>query len=224
MEEPEKLLIGGKAPYIKEDAEISNIKNTLSSYNDETTKVEKSPLYDDILRAYIRMRHEPNFNLAKFHRNIVEKFDSEINISNLRSWTDKLKRNEKQAWDMKVRLLAEDALDTDATVETIRKTSIKVFYLKIQEFLQNPDILDKMTFNQALQLYDKIEKLNLATEKLRLDKHDQGRKDAFTVFSMGILSGKVKEGDINNIFDGEKVDEGQPNQATSGIDGEDIGT
>jgi len=214
-------LMNSKAPFAKEDTEILNLETALAA--GETTKVEKSPYYQDILRAYLRMRFETTFNVTKFHRHIVGKLDPEINLSNIRSWIDKLKKNEKKAWDLKVQMTAAAATDADATIETIRDTSIKVFYLKIQEFLQHPEMLDKMSFSQALQLYDKIERLHVATERLKIDKHDQGRKDAFTVFSMGLMAGKMKDEDVKNLLGDNENNEGQPDKITQGTDGEDSG-
>jgi hypothetical protein len=190
-------LMEDKAPYIKEDAEILNLQTTLET--GETTKVEKSPYYQDIIRAYLRMRFNTDFSVMKFHKHIVAPMDKEITYENITSWLKKVKRNEKKAWDNKVKMVAASAQDTNATIGTIRDTAIKVFYLKIQEFLQHPEVLDKMNFNQALSLYDRIEKLHIATERLKLDKHDQGRKDAFTVFSMGLMSGAMDGEDINKL-------------------------
>lgn len=211
--------MASKAPYVDEDKDIALLKSMMDGTGD--TKVEKSPRFEDIMRAYLRVRFTGSFSPTKFHRHIVAKLDKEISIENLTSWITKLKRNEKREWEARVKMVAAESINASATIESIRDTAIKVFFLKVQEFLRNPEVLDKMSFSQALQLYDKIEKLHLSTEKLNLEKHDQGRKDVFTIFSMGLMSGKYKEDDINNLLG---ADEGQSNSITEGTVVESDGT
>ena len=170
----------------------------LAEETKQKTKVELSPQYDQILRGFLRLRDDPRFRLAAFHR-IVQKIDPEINFQNLQRWVEKMKRLRDKERSSRIKMLADDAMSQDASIKGIRDSAIKIFYLKVTEFLRNPDMLDKMSFRDAVQLYEKIEKLALATKDMELKERGEQRKDVFTVFSMALMAGNANLKDVEDL-------------------------
>lgn len=185
---------------IAEEAALTGVKKT---------KVELSPKYQEILSGYLRLRDDPKFKPRQYYR-FVAKLDSEITLRNFETWVAKVKRNEERERQIRIKNFAETTLNNATTIEAIRDGAIKVFYLKVTEFLKNPDMLERMTMKQALELYTSIEKLHLATKQVNLKERDQNRKDVFTLFSIAALSGSVDEEAIQKIQQGAY--EGQPQQ------------
>lgn len=189
----------------------------LQQMTDETreqrrTKVERSPKYSDILRGYIRLRNEPTFTIKGFHT-IVKKLDPEISIDHLRRWEEKMQKVKEIERKNKIRIMAEGALNSETTIEGIRDAGIQIFYLKVTEFLRNPDMLDAMSFAEALKLYTAIEKLALSTKELDLKRRDTNRKDALTLFSMQLLSGKAGLKELDELKSStEELPDGQNSQ------------
>lgn len=183
------------ARLIEEDIDVVREAST-SDF--KQTKVELSPKYNDILAGYLRLRDDPKFKARQYYR-FVARLDPEISLRNFETWVQKLKRNEERERQVRIKNFATTTLTNATTIEAIRDGAIKVFYLKVTEFLKNPDMLDKMTFRDALNLYEKIERLHIATKELNLKERDQTRKDVFTLFSIKAMAGDVDTEQIDAI-------------------------
>ena len=195
MEEPIRLASDAPGQVLEENMAIAHEAATTSF---KMTKVELSPKYQEILSGYLRLRNEPNFKVRQYYR-FVAKLDPEISLRNFEGWVAKLKKSEVRERQIRIKNFAETALSRDASVEAIADAAVKVFYLKITEFLKDPDMLDHMTFRDALMLYEKIERLTIAKREMKLKEHDQTRKDVFTLFSIKALSGEANLTDIDKL-------------------------
>ena len=163
------------------------------------TKVEKSPAYDDIIRAYLIERRSGRFTLHRFWQTLVRKIDPELSEANVATWINKVEKKKAKIRGEQARIMAADSISSDATIENIRDASIKIFYSKVIEFVKDPDQLEKMSFDQALKLLKAIEKIAIDYRKLALDEHSEKRKDVFAIFSLQGMSGQVTEDDLDQL-------------------------
>ena len=188
----------------KTEAEvIDENASLLQQMTDDTreqrrTKVERSPKYPEILRGYVRLRNEPTFTIKGFYT-IVKRLDPEISVEHLKRWEEKMQKAREVERKNKIRIMAEGALNSETSIEGIRDAGIQIFYLKVTEFLRNPDMLDAMSFAEALKLYTAIEKLAISTKELEMKQRDVNRKDAFTLFSMQLLAGRAGLKDLDEL-------------------------
>ena len=186
MEQPPSTLAPDAPGQILED-NIAVAREAATTSIAYQTKVESSPKYNEILSGYLRLRDDPKFKPGQYYR-FVYKLDPEITRRNFDAWIKKTKRNEERERQIRIKNFANSELSKDASVEAIADAAVKVFYLKVTEFMKDPDMLDKMTFKEAMELYTKIEKLTLARRKMALEEHDQTRKDVFTLFSIKAMA------------------------------------
>lgn len=156
-------------------------------------------MYEQILRAYNDVRHNPDFKISVFWRSIVRKLDLEISQNNLQRWIAKMGEREEAERDAVMRQMNEEALSPNASISTVRDASIRMFMEKMRFFLANPHMMKNMNMKDALQLFEKIEKLNAQDREWKRQAAREQEDDRFTVFSVQAMSGRVDMDDLAKI-------------------------
>jgi hypothetical protein len=83
----------------------------------------------------------------------------------------------------------------------IRLYAKKLFHSKIYSFIENPNLANKLTYEQLKSLYNLVRKEEDREREIDLKKQDSKRKDVFGLFAMFALAKQFSTEDIKKFRD-----------------------
>jgi hypothetical protein len=167
-----------------------------------------SPHYPEILKLWGENKEKiakGEMSRYRFFNEYIKPLDPDVNEGTFYAWVTKTLRQENETRFMDVvqkTMKIEDLNEEDKfklaqkMQAQIRFAAKQLFHTKVYEFIQNPQMLKKMTLRDAQRLYTEIRREEDREKELAIKAQGEARKSALGLFALQALTDKLSPEEI----------------------------